>query len=555
MGRLNDLTGQTFGKLKVIEYLGNRKWKCECQCENKTIRIVGGYDLTSGNTKSCGCSRNKPKIGKDLTGQTFGRLTVKEYVGNSKYKCVCSCGSGKEIIVASSDLKSGHTQSCGCLHTEIQHKAINETIGKTFGEWKVLSYAGDGYFNCECSCKTTRKVLGYSLRSGESKSCGHIGSKSNFIDLTGKQFGNWVVQRYAGENYWTCECQCESKTIKDVAGSSLVRGISKSCGCLTEGIRREAMLERYGDIVPGKHRDLELIELVNDRDKFTEFILSEYSKEEKLINVIDLVDKLNINKTNILRKIHAYGLEEYINLNNFKSNKEDELFDLIYSIDSYTLRRDRKTLNGKELDIYLPNKKLAIEFNGDYWHSYYMVGMEYHQNKSIEALEKGVEIIHIFENEWDDETINSNILKYLEKRIKNTGYIINKDKIEIEHVQNADQNILIREFISRNKLYNIDIDCNDLQILFIDNEILGVALIKNNEVKDIVINLDYNYEDTLEYMINNLENISSIEINMSKYPVLKFIKNKYEITEPRCILKDSQYEVYDAGRIKLFRGE
>jgi hypothetical protein len=57
--RLVDLTGQKFNRLTVIERHSSNNaqnkpmWVCECECGNKTI--VGGSELKTGNTKSCGC--------------------------------------------------------------------------------------------------------------------------------------------------------------------------------------------------------------------------------------------------------------------------------------------------------------------------------------------------------------------------------------------------------------------------------------------------------------------------------------------------------------------
>lgn len=58
---------------------------------------------------------------KDLTGQRFGRLVAvsqagKANNGNAKWLCKCDCGGEK--VVASWGLKSGQTQSCGCIKRE-----------------------------------------------------------------------------------------------------------------------------------------------------------------------------------------------------------------------------------------------------------------------------------------------------------------------------------------------------------------------------------------------------------------------------------------------------
>lgn len=57
----------------------------------------------------------------DLTGQRFGRLTVIKYLGNDKHRralwlCKCDCGADK--TVCGCELRKGSTNSCGCLHRE-----------------------------------------------------------------------------------------------------------------------------------------------------------------------------------------------------------------------------------------------------------------------------------------------------------------------------------------------------------------------------------------------------------------------------------------------------
>lgn len=59
---------------------------------------------------------------KNLTGKRFGRLTVTGFAkrdrhGHASWFCNCSCGNN--TIVHISNLASGHTQSCGCLMSEV----------------------------------------------------------------------------------------------------------------------------------------------------------------------------------------------------------------------------------------------------------------------------------------------------------------------------------------------------------------------------------------------------------------------------------------------------
>lgn len=74
----------------------------------------------------------------DLSGQTFGRLKVLHSVASDKYtkwSCICECGN--ELIVLSNNLRRGTTKSCGCLQKESASKA-NKTHGlKNSSEYRA----------------------------------------------------------------------------------------------------------------------------------------------------------------------------------------------------------------------------------------------------------------------------------------------------------------------------------------------------------------------------------------------------------------------------------
>jgi len=88
-----------------------------------------------------------------------------------------------------------------------------------------------------------------------------------------------------------------------------------------------------------------------------------------------------------------------------KSKPELDLYDVVTSYNPDVIHGDRKLLEGKELDVYDPEYKLAFEFNGLYWHSSGRCEddkeMEiYHLEKTESCALKGVRLFHIFENEW-----------------------------------------------------------------------------------------------------------------------------------------------------------
>lgn len=131
-------------------------WLCQCECGN--IKSIRTDKLRNGDTQSCGCLQQEVR-GKsvllDLSGQTFGRLKVIERdlskpMGKScpvYWKCKCECGN--IVSVRSDHLRDKTTSSCGCLNSsgeELITKILqdNNISYKTQFEFQDLK----GDYNC-----------------------------------------------------------------------------------------------------------------------------------------------------------------------------------------------------------------------------------------------------------------------------------------------------------------------------------------------------------------------------------------------------------------------
>ena len=203
MTKIRDLSGQTFGKMTVVSFVGSgkhghAKWLCKCECG--TEKAVRSSHLTSGRTKSCGCINIK-----DLSGKKFGKLTVVRFAGTNKrgnrtWSCKCECGNEK--TVAGSRLTSGSTKSCGCIA-----RTFKDLAGKKFGKLTVVSLAGIGKCGhakwlCKCECGNEKDIFGGHLTSGDTKSCGclarskhrQLREKGIFTKSTNKR--GYVIMHY-----------------------------------------------------------------------------------------------------------------------------------------------------------------------------------------------------------------------------------------------------------------------------------------------------------------------------------------------------------------------
>ena len=417
-----DITGKQFNDWTVLSYAGNKYWNCRCSCgiEKKVL----GKALRTGTSKSCGHNYNiKPMIYsnksfKDLTGQQFGEWTVLNYECKQKFKCKCSCG--KTELVHSYALRSRKSKSCG--HDSGKLKDIT---GQIFGELTVIEYAGKGKWKCKCSCGNTVEASGKELRSGRTKSCGRKNHKHE--DISGKKFFSFEPFEYIGLGRWKCLCDCGNIRVKTV--TDLKYGNAKSCGCRAYEYRNESMVK----IGIFNERTPEQIAAVKSAENLRKFIGdNEYT-------VLELSKALNINHNYASKLCKMYGLYDIVIKNAGNSHFEDDIYNYICSIyNGKITRHDRKILHGKELDIYIPEKSIAIEFNGTYWHCDELVDKKYHQNKTIECIKNNIQLIHIFEYEWVDNN-KQKLIKSLIKDRLCSNIIYYARQLDIKYTSKDDE--------------------------------------------------------------------------------------------------------------------
>lgn len=151
MGKALDLTGQRFGRWAVTGQAENDKhhktqWHCQCTCG--ASGIVASASLVQGKSTSCGCLRRESiaALAVDLTGQTFGRLTVLRRIENDKHgktRWLCRCECGDEAVRSAHLMRKGESLSCGCLQRETNVSAPtihgHAKVGRATKEYIVWS--------------------------------------------------------------------------------------------------------------------------------------------------------------------------------------------------------------------------------------------------------------------------------------------------------------------------------------------------------------------------------------------------------------------------------
>lgn len=285
-------------------------------------------------------------------------------------------------------------------------------------------------------------------------------------------------------------------------------------------------------------------------------------------------------------------IQKIINYNNThtRSRIEDEIYEFVKSIyDGDVIKNTRSIIKPYELDIYIPNKQIAIEYNSNYYHR--NVGKNYHLNKTELCLLQDIRLIHIFEWEWFNnreicESLIKSALGIYENKIyarnciiKEVSYSKSKQFLLENHLQgnvpssyrlglyyNDELVQLITMGKSRYKKdeYELLRMCTKLNTQVIggfsklikhqpyNNFISFIDLSKFNGNSYYNIGFDYinvtNPSYTYYKQNKKLNRVSAQKHKLSKLLGDKFDSNKTEIQN---MLDAGYYQIYDCGNIKV----
>jgi hypothetical protein len=133
--------------------------------------------------------------------------------------------------------------------------------------------------------------------------------------------------------------------------------------------------------------------------------------------------------------------------NTGQSNGEIELIEWLKDLSIIVNVKNRDICSPQEIDIFLPEYNLSIEFNGIYWHSEIYKDKNYHINKTNMCNGKGISLIHVWEDDWVNKkdivkSIILNRIKKIERKVHTRKCILKivphkekRDFLIINHIQ------------------------------------------------------------------------------------------------------------------------
>lgn len=380
---------------------------------------------------SCSSKRSNQKNPDPEEGTTFGDLIFIKRIEDNinakgkhyiQYLCKCTCG--KEVRVYKDNLLSGKTTKCkDCKRLFLQSNSrkrgfkSDPVTGTRFGNLVYLEkvYHKDKcgrdiqFYRCKCDCGNIVESAKNSILKGLTTSCGCQSSRNKLREKRiaigelsdpsiGSKFGNLTVLNIlqpeeGGEKKIECKCNCGNTVI--VNKKHLLNGHYRTCGrCPREYPQwlidrlldpEQKQLAIDGIILPRK------VEIACAKcGKIIDFSVNNFidvktQKQKRLGCCKQCSHQTSMPEKEILGFLLSLGLEKSQIKTNIRGVIRGE------SRNSY-----------KELDFYLPDYKLAIEYNGSYYHSEVKKTKEYHVEKYNLCEELGIRLISVFEMDWNN---------------------------------------------------------------------------------------------------------------------------------------------------------
>jgi hypothetical protein len=411
----------------------------------------------------------------EMIGHTYGWLTIldvfRDEHGNRVCKCQCKCGN-----ITVKDLKrvyGGKTTSCGCYNSSKEKayrfrelcknnpdisKKISEKVrnwisqnpdklkerGKKYSEWcknhkDELLEKGNRYSEW---CKNNPDKV----KSKTEKRKKTLEDNPEILINQGVQHHNFYIEHpYIGK--------IAGKKLSDYIKNNYDKKLQQS-KLQSESLIKSNIIKRSNDV---SSIDLSFIH------------------EDDLDNVVS-GNTLSVEK--VRTRCPACGNYEFHRIGNiidysinkiksiplcFKclrslvtSKYEDEIANYISTFyNGECIRNSREIISPYELDLYYPDISIAVEFNGDYWHSNIFKDKDYHYNKFKKCRDIGITLISIFESQWN--SINSLIKDYIRDLFNNKNNNLSFLKEGYMNNNYPALNISIDEnesYVELNYLYN-----------------------------------------------------------------------------------------------------
>jgi len=396
----------------------------------------------------------------------------------------------------------------------------------------------------------------------------YCGNNVNFINFT-----------LGYHKYCSTKCMTNSETVINKKIEVSLKKYGTKYSLQNKDIqnkRKATCIEKYGVDNPSKNKEIIRKLQLKSKITFKENFYKQLINGTRLLNKVEPLFKLD-EYSDIHKRYKWLCLECNTEFeDNLASGKipycpecnkkyhskfEKEISNFLESLNIKFIQNDRQLIKPFELDFVIPKHKIAIEFDGVYWHSENINSdKNYHLNKTIDCKEQEYQLIHIFEDEWKTkQEIVKSILKSklgiydfkIGARkciLKELTYKDIKKFIKENHIQGSvyssiniglfyqDELVQVCTFSKSrfNKKYDYELlrFCSKLNTQVIGGLSKCISYFKKNYSGTLISYADKRYSDGLGYLSSGFKLVGNSKLNYwyilngNRYSRIQFQKHK-----------------------------
>lgn len=432
----SELVGKVYGLFTILDVvIDDNKVKCVCRCQCGNIRLIMPCIITKGRISSCGCVRQSKEYRNKMSNKS------KEWTNNhpekvkeisSKIKQYYNDNPDKRVQVGINNSNwaknnpdkiaekaARFSEWCKANPDKLEARSIKykewckqnpnsvQEIGNKISEWCKN--------NPDKVLERTEKIKQYYKDNPDAVT--NIANKC-------KQWYNDnpdIVHEMVEKRLQTFQ---NNPDIQDTINKKRVQWYKDNpdkVKLISEKISSTFKQKRINNdfslLLNRVHPDYIQSLLNGDINSLSEILIKcpicgEYDKHS-FHNIF------RINSNDIKPNSHNLCHKCYANIS--QSSPELEIKDIINTMyNGICIENSRSIIPPLELDLYYPEKNIAIEFNGNYWHDENHKPKDYHFNKFNLCKDKNIRLVSIYESDWFNKRDNIiNLLKniFIESKV------------------------------------------------------------------------------------------------------------------------------------------
>ena len=432
----NELVGKVYGLFTILDVVtDDNKVKCVCRCQCGNIRLIMPCIITKGRISSCGCVRqskeyrnkmsnkskewanNHPEKVKEISSK------IKQYYNDNPDKRVqvgintSNWAKNNPDKIAEKAIK--FSEWCKANPDKLEARSIKykewckqnpnsvQEIGNKISEWcknnpdKVLA--------------RTEKIKQYYKDNPDAVT--NIANKCRQWYSDNPDIVHEMVEKrlQTFQNNPDIQDTINKKRVQWYKDNpDKVKLISEK---IYSTFKQRRINNNFSLLLNKVHPDYIQPLLNGDINSLSEILIKcpicgEYDKHS-FHNIF------RINSNDIKPNSHNLCHKCYANIS--QSSHELEIKDIINTMyNGICIENSRSIIPPLELDLYYPEKNIAIEFNGNYWHDENHKPKDYHFNKFKLCKYKNIRLVSIYESDWFNKRDNIiNLLKniFIESKV------------------------------------------------------------------------------------------------------------------------------------------